>query len=406
MPDTRLDLDQALAALLADTRPLTTTETVSVTGARGRILASDVRAPINLPPFRASAMDGYAVHSRDCQGDAPVRLRLGGTSLAGHPLQSPTPPGHCARIFTGAAVPDDLDAVVIQENCEPQGDEVIVHGAATPGSNVRDVGHDVPEGTRILEAGGRLGPFDVGWLAACGIDRITVAAAPRVGVFSTGDELLEPGTRPGPGQIFDANRVALAALLGNLPVTIADYGIVADDPRAIRQLLERADDECDLVVTSGGVSVGDADWVKRVVEDIGTLGFWRLNLKPGKPVAYGRLSRAAFLGLPGNPVSTIVTALLLVRPVLQRLCGGIPTPPLEIAARLEHPLRHEPGREEFQRGTLRLRDGENWVATTGDQSSNRLGSFAGATCLVRIPKASGNLEAGSPISVLPFEGLL
>lgn len=406
MPETRLDLDAALRAMLDDTRPVTATERVDVTESLGRIVADDVAAPIDLPPFTASAMDGYALRSSEASGAPPHRFTVSGTSSAGHPLHATTPAGACVRIFTGAAVPGDLDAVIIQEDCERDGDTVIVRERVAAGDNVRPAGHDVAAGTRILTAGRRITPFDQGWLAACGLRSVLVRTRPSIGVFSTGDELLDPGMPPGPGQIFDANRITVRALLASLPVAIRDYGIAADTPAQIRALLEQADRECDLVVTSGGVSVGDADWVKQVIDDIGSLRLWRLNLKPGKPVAYGRLRRAAFFGLPGNPVSTIVTTLLLVKPVVERLCGGVPRPPLAVPAKLEGTLRHQPGREEFQRGTLRADAGTLVVSVTGDQSSNRLASFAQANCLIRIAKEQGDIDEGSEVVTLPFGGVL
>ena len=406
MPDSPLDLDDALAAILADTRAIEATETLAVPSAPGRVLARAVDAPINLPPFAASAMDGYAVRTSDLHGQPPHLLKMTAASFAGRPLESPTPPGGCVRIFTGACVPDDLDAVVIQENCRVDGDGVWVDVAVEPGDNVRAVGHDVTAGTRILEEGRRLTDFDLGWLAASGIGEVTVRVRPTIGLFSTGDELVDAGDPLQPGQIFDANRITLAALFRRLPVHVRDFGIVPDDRGEIRRVLEEADTTCEVIVTSGGVSVGEADWVKEVVGEIGTLKMWKLNLKPGKPVAYGRLRKAAFFGLPGNPVSTIVTAVMLARPAIERLCGARPRPPLAVPATLRGSLRHQPGREEFQRGTLTARDGELEVSVTGDQSSNRLASFANANCLIRIAKGCGDLEDGSRVTTLPFWGAI
>ena len=406
MTDTPLDLDDALRAMLDDTRPLAQHETVPVAAALGRVLAHAVDAPRSLPPFPASAMDGYALRSSDIDGAPPFRLKVAGTSYAGHPFTGHTPDGACVRIFTGAAMPPGLDAVVIQEDCDRDDDEVQVRTSVAAGDYVRPTGHDVCEGSRLLDAGRRLGPFDLGWLTACGLSEVVVTARPRIGIFSTGDELLDPGATPGPGKIFDANRMVLQQLLAALPVETVDYGIVPDDPARIRSLLARVDRECDVVVTSGGVSVGDADWVRDVVQELGALRLWKLNLKPGKPLAYGRLRQAAFFGLPGNPVSTIVTALLLLRPVLERLCGSMPARPLRVAARLRGAVQHRPGREEYQRGTLEGDADVLTVTVTGDQSSNRLASFAAANCLIRVPGPAGDLQDGTVVEVLPFDGLL
>ena len=406
MTESRLDLDVALAAMLEDCRPSTGSERIPVADALGRVAAGPVTAPRALPPFAASAMDGYALRSRDVAGEPPHRLNVAGTSLAGHPFDGVVSPGHCVRIFTGAPIPDGLDAVVIQEDCDAQDGAVVIRVPVHAGDHVRPVGHDVALGDQVVAAGRRLTPFDVGWLTACGLDRVTVTRRPRVGIFSTGDELLEPGMTQGPGQIYDANRATLRGLLASLPVGVRDFGIVADDREAIRHTLEQARDTCDVVVTSGGVSVGDADWVRDVLESLGTLKLWRLNLKPGKPLAYGRLGQAAFFGLPGNPVSTIVTALLLLKPVLERMCGSPPRPPLHLPATLAHDLDHSPGREEFQRGRLTETESGWLVRATGDQSSNRLASFAEADCLIRVPKDRGDLPAGSTVRTLPFHGLL
>jgi molybdopterin molybdotransferase len=243
-------------------------------------------------------------------------------------------------------------------------------------------------------------------LSACGVTRIPVVRRPRVAVFSTGDELVEPGEELGPGQIYDANRHLLRLLLSRLPIQLEDFGILPDDPARIRTTLERAAAKTDAVITSGGVSVGDADWVKRIVDEMGALQFWKLNLKPGKPLAYGRIGQAVFLGLPGNPVSAVITTLLIARPVLLRLCGcGYDAPPA-VQARLADPIAHRPGREEFQRGTLNEQNGELRVSVTGDQSSNRLASFAGANCLIRIPKDRGDLAVGERVDVLLLASLI
>jgi molybdopterin molybdotransferase len=405
-PDTRVDLDDALRAILADTRPVTAVETVPLAAAAGRVLASDLVAPISLPPFPASAMDGYALRSADVSGRPPYRLAVQGVSYAGRPALAPVPPGACLRIFTGAAVPQDLDAVVIQEDCTRDGDSVLINVPVSAGDHVRPIGHDVAAGAQLLKAGHRLGAFDIGWLAACGTTSVTVCDRPIIGLFSNGDELAEPGQTLGPGQIFDANRLAIAALLRHLPVQIVDFGIVPDNQDDLQRLLQAADARCHMLITSGGVSVGDADWVKDAVSEIGALQLWKLNLKPGKPLAYGRLRRAAFFGLPGNPVSALVTTLMVVVPALQRLCGSEPTEPLAVPAVLRGTLYHQSGREEYQRGTLRATEHGLEVSVTGDQSSNRLSSFALANCLIRIPKESGDISDGSSVTTLPFRGLL
>jgi len=404
-PDARLDLDQALRAILSDTQPITAIERVETHSALGRVIAMAVRAPLNLPPFPASAMDGYALRSSEALGDPPYRYRVAGASYAGSPPADAVPPGCCVRIFTGAPLPESLDAVAIQEDVGREGELALVREPVAAGDNVRGTGHDVRAGAELMAPGRQVTVFDLAWLAACGITRLDVYRQPTVGIFSTGNELVEPGQTLRPGQIFDANRRALHALLGRLPVQVTDFGIVADKPEDIRRMLEHADTCCDVVVTSGGVSVGEADWVKQVVSSIGALSLWSLNLKPGKPVAYGRLRKATFFGLPGNPVSTIVTALMLLKPMLQRLCGAEVLEPVAMRALLRGRLSHQPGREEFQRGRLSAdASGFAEVSVTGDQSSNRLSSFAQANCLIRIPKESDDIEDGSEVMAIPFWG--
>jgi len=392
--------------MLGTIDPVHAVETLPLHAALGRVAAQDAVAPLNLPPFRASAMDGYALRSTDALHAPSAPLAVIGTSSAGHPFSGNVPPGTCVRIYTGAAVPDGLDAIAIQEDCTREGDQVTVQAPVHAHDNIRSIGHDVSAGTTVVRAGTRIREFQLAWLAACGIAEVVVRGLPRVALFSTGDELVEPGGTLAAGQIHDANRHALRALLRNLPVELVDLGILPDREAAIDSMLADASREFDAVITSGGVSVGDADYVKQAVARLGEIAFWRINLKPGKPLAYGRLGRALFIGLPGNPVSTIVTALLLAAPALLRLSGAEAEPITRVRAQLDHAVTHRPGREEYQRGRLFMTDDILHVSATGDQSSNRLASFAAANCLIRIPKQAGDLEAGSLVEVLPFRGLL
>ena len=361
-------------------------------------------APVSLPPFPSSAMDGYACRSEDLRNGA--ELSLIGESLAGHPFDQIVAVGECIRITTGAAVPATTDTVVIQENTSRTGTKVTLIEAPAAGANIRITGHDVEEGQKIAGEGQRLNPMDLGWIAACGVAAVTVRRKVRVAVFSTGDELVEPGKTLQSGQIYDSNRFAVSALLSHLPVEVTDLGVLPDQPEAIKVALADAAASQDLLLTSGGVSVGDADFVKEVVEALGVLTLWKMNLKPGKPLAYGQVRDSHFLGLPGNPVSTIVTFLLVARPLILKLAGTDPGPAATQPARLSTPVRHNPGREEYQRGILSDRDEERWVTVAGDQSSNRLATFSGADCLIRIPKDVADLEMGERVEVLPFYGLL
>ena len=399
---TPLDLDAARQRILARTPPPSAAERVPVDQALGRVVAEDCLARTDLPPFHASAMDGYAFRWRpDLK-----RLRVVGASLAGHPYAGRVAQGEAVRITTGAALPGDCDTVAIQENCSLSGTALTLNAAPEPGSNVRQQGHDLREGSAVAARGRRLNAFDIGTLAAAGIDAATVFVRPRIAVFSSGDELQPPGTPLAHGNIYDSNRYAIASLLNQLPVAVRNLGVLADDADAIADALREASAECQLILTSGGVSVGDADLVKSTLERLGELDFWRLNLKPGKPLAFGRIGEARLMGLPGNPVSTIVTYLLLAKPAVEALCGMAPQTPLTLRCQLTQAVRHKAGREEYLRGTATTAEGTAQVGPTGDQSSNRMSTFAAANCLIRIPKTEGNLPSGAWVEVLPFSGLV
>jgi len=405
-----LDLEEALQRLF-HTLPVTAaTTTVTLQQALGRVLASPVSAPVDLPPFNASAMDGYAVRRDDFDTHPGQALRCLGESLAGHPFDGELTAGSCVRVFTGAKVPAGADQVLLQEEVAAIADDLVTFKPHTPAESfVRPSGHDVKAGTQLAAPGELLRGFTLGALAAAGVDRVSVYSLPRVGVFSTGDELVDPGTPPAQlrdGQIYDSNRFTVLNLLHNVPCEPIDLGRLADDPAEVRQAFSAASEQCDVLITSGGVSVGDADFVTAAIEELGQLDFWRLNLKPGKPLAFGRINKCFVFGLPGNPVSTIVTLLLLAKPAVYHLAGAQPHPPLRVTASLITPLAHSPGRTEYQRGVASYDQAGVQVRVTGDQSSNRLSTFQGANCLIEVPKQAADLQAGEQVMILPFGGLL
>lgn len=402
LPTAPLALDAALAQALEQTPSPAVLERSSLAEAQGRVAAEDLASKTDLPSFPASAMDGYAFRWRP----GISALKVVGASLAGHPFVGRAQENTCVRITTGAPLPTPCDTVVIQEDCQRTGDEVRMRTAVKAGANVRQIGHDLRRGELVVERGQPLNPLRIGALAACGWDVLQVFARPRIALLSTGDELQPPGTILEYGKIYDSNRCALKGLLAGLPTEVEDLGVLADDAAAIEGALLRASRRCQLLLASGGVSVGDADLVRDAVQSLGELHFWRLNLKPGKPLAFGRIGKALFLGLPGNPVSAILTFLLIAKPTVQKLCGMRPAPPLRLNAELTVPIKHRPGREEFQRGMLKSQEGRTQVATTGDQSSNRISSFVAANCLIRIPPDAGDLTPGTQVEALPFEGLL
>lgn len=401
-----VDLNEAVNRIVAGIEPIRRTETITLSEAASRVAAEDVTARVSLPPFQSSAMDGYALRRADIKGRPPYDLEVVGQSLAGHPFAGRPAAGEAVRIFTGAAMPTGADTVAIQEDCTATGNGVRINVMVNRGDNVREEGHDVVRGDLIARRGQRLNAFAIGWLAATGHESIKVTERPRVALFSTGDELQEPGAALEPGQIYESNRHMLRALLQHLPVEVVDLGRVADSPETTLKAMRNASDQADAMITTGGVSVGDADFVTDAIESLGSLEVWRLNIKPGKPFAFGRAGNCLFFGLPGNPVSAAVTYLMLARPALARLCGADIEAAPSALARLADPIRHKPGREEFQRGRMVLRGSTTTVSVTGDQSSNRLATFDYANCLIRVPKDVGNLEPGDEVEVLPLFGLL
>ena len=404
-----LDVEEARALLVAVLGSRTrASERIAVAAARGRIAAERVATSVDVPAFAASAMDGYAVCSSDAiwRTAPPVRARVVGASRAGHPPTAPLAPDAAMRIFTGGVLPVRSDAVIIQENTRTHGDHVEFEATPEPGDWVREPGNDVARGTTLVERGRVLSAFDLARLTSCGVGAIDVQTRLRVAIFSTGDELKEIGKPLGPGDVYDSNRLVLRELLAASSARVTDLGIVADDEAVTVATLQTAAQDHDAILTSGGVSVGDADFVRRALERVGKLEFWKLALRPGKPLAYGSIGDCAFFGLPGNPVSTIVTYLLVVKPALLALAGGRATPPLRIAARAAVVIDHEPGRAEYQRGAYAIDDGEVSVRPTGDQGSNRIGSFETANCLIELPKENPGVPIGARVQILPFDGLL
>ncbi|MEM7001631.1 MAG: gephyrin-like molybdotransferase Glp [Pseudomonadota bacterium] len=406
-----LDLAEALARLKSQLSKTPASHARKLAHALYQTLANDVLAPVDLPPFPASAMDGYAIRADDWHRQGLREFRCAGTSLAGHPFTGTIAPGECVRVFTGAAVPAGLDQILLQERClNHAGDRVEFADHNPDESYVRPVAHDIAKGHVLAQRGQRLTPFVLGSLNAAGVDSADVYQPLRVGVFSTGDELVDPSVPPAelqPGQIYDSNRATLLAFLNSDPRFQAiDLGRIADDAKQTREALAAASTSCEALLTSGGVSVGDADYVTGTIQTLGKLDIWRLNLRPGKPMAIGSIGSCAVMGLPGNPVSTIVTFLMVARPALLAMAGVDDPQPLKVPARLATPLGHQAGRMEFQRGHLEMLSTGLSVAHTGDQSSNRLSSFSRANCLIEVPKERDGLQAGEQVFTLPFDGLL
>ncbi len=420
-----LGMEDAAARLLAAMAQPNGVEWVSLRNALGRVLAEPLQATVAVPAHRSSAMDGYALRTSDfmapggaldAAGPAlttgkPLRLPLVGTSAAGHPFTDMLPAGAAIRIMTGAVVPDAADAVIMQERVQRDGDHLLIDPAVfpRPGSNTRAAGEDLALGALALPAGRRIRPADLGLAASLGLAEVPVRPRLRVAFFSTGDELCSIGQQPAVGQVFDSNRYTLFGMLEQLGVEVHDLGVVRDTPADLELAFRRGIACADVLVSSGGVSVGDADFVRGMLERLGQTVFWKIAVKPGRPFAYGKLEGAThFFGLPGNPVAVMVTFHQLVRPALRRLMGIDPLPaPLRVQARTTAPLKKVPGRYEFQRGVLlRGNDGQWQVDPTGEQGSGMLSSMSLANCFICLPESSGSVPTGSMVDVEPFdEGL-
>jgi molybdopterin molybdotransferase len=402
---TLVGLDEARAALLDGLVPLAQTESLEIGAALKRVLAEPLVSGVDVPEFSNSAMDGYAVRSADSSPDAPVVLAVSQRIRAGdRPV--PLAPGTAARIFTGAPLPEGADAVIMQEECERDGDRVRLLRAVDPGEHVRPRAHDVARGAVVLPAGHRVRPQDVAIAAAAGATRLTVRRRPRVAIFSTGNELALPGQPLEPGQRYTANNHLLAALLKNVGVDCTDAGLVADDLDATCGMLEELARDHDLLLSSGGASVGEEDHVHRALERVGEVDLWRIAVRPGKPLLFGRVRSSRFMGLPGNPVSTFVTFLLLVRPLVLAMQGAVSLLPatMQVGADFDWP---EPGsRREFVRARLDTDAGGGTVARLyPDQSSDILSSAVWADGLVEIPPGAV-LTRGDKVGYVPFSGLL
>ncbi|GHD92878.1 molybdopterin molybdotransferase [Pseudocitrobacter sp. RIT415] len=401
-----IPLDDALSQMLGRITPLNTSESVPLVQAFGRITARDVVSPLDVPGFDNSAMDGYAVRLSDIATDAP--LMVAGKAFAGQPYHGEWPAGSCIRIMTGAPVPAGCDAVVMQEETEHTDAGVRFIAPVKAGQNIRRRGEDIANGAVVFPAGTRLTVAELPVLASLGIPEVEVVRKIRVALFSTGDELQLPGQPLGDGQIYDTNRLAVHLMLEQLGCEVINLGIIRDDPEQLRQTFIKADSEADVVISSGGVSVGEADYTKTILDELGEIGFWKLAIKPGKPFAFGKLSDSWFCGLPGNPVSAALTFYQLVQPLLAKLSGSTgATQAPRLRVRAASRLKKSPGRLDFQRGILqRDANGELTVSTTGHQGSHIFSSFSQGNCFIVLERERGHVEAGEWVEVEPFNHLL
>jgi molybdopterin molybdotransferase len=392
---------EARARILADVAGAAPEETLRVARGLGRVLARDVAAPFDVPPADNSAVDGYAVRVADLIPGGRARLRVVADLPAGAVYEGGIGPCETLRIMTGAPMPRGADTVVPQELSESAGDWVQL-GAVERGANVRSCGEDVRAGTVVLQAGSVLRPQDLGLVASLGLAELRVHRRPRVALLSTGDEVVEPGQPRRPGQIYDSNRFSLGGMVAAAGSDPLDLGIVPDVQKLLRERLLEAAGAADVVLTSGGVSVGDYDLVRNVLGEIGSIDFWQVSMQPGRPLAVGRIGRAQFFGLPGNPVASVLCFHLFVRPALWKLGGRTRLDADCVTAAAVEPMRKKAGRREFKRGVLRFTDRGYEVSTTGPQGSGILSSMVMANCLIILEEARGDVKAGERVLVEPL----
>lgn len=398
-----LSVADARQHILSEITQISAAEKMALRTALGRILAEDVTSPLDVPSHTNSAMDGYALKGIDL-ANGVRQFDCIGTAYAGKPFKVENQAEQCVRIMTGAPMPEGTDTVVMQEQTEILTDgKIHILGKHQTGQNVRQAGEDISCGSVILKQGHQILPAELGVLASLGIGELSVRRRPRVAFFSTGDELRSLGEVLGEGEIYDSNRYSLYGMLTRLDVEILDLGVIPDQPAAIQDAFHMAADMADVVITSGGVSVGAADYIKSVLDEFGTIKFWKIAMKPGRPLTFGHLGDSLFFGLPGNPVAVMVTFYQFVQPAIHYLAGGEPQLPLTLQASCVHPLRKRPGRTEFLRGVLQhTMQGKLEVTVTGRQGSGILSSMSRANCFIVLPENCTTMETGSLVPVQPF----
>ncbi|WP_336777400.1 molybdopterin molybdotransferase MoeA [Pantoea sp. USHLN256] len=401
-----ISLEDAQQKMLQQLTPISDSLNVSLFEAAGRITAKPINSPLDVPSFDNSAMDGYAVRLADSAADRV--LPVAGKAFAGAPFNGEWPAGSVIRIMTGAPIPAGCDAVVMQEQTEQRDGGIVITAPLQEGQNIRRIGEDIQAGKQVLDAGVRLGAAELPLLASLGIAEVSVLRKLRVAIFSTGDELQAVGQPLAAGQIYDTNRFTVALMLNKLGCEVIDLGVIADDQAALRTAFTEADRQADVVISTGGVSVGEADFTRAMLEELGAITFWKLAIKPGKPFAFGRLANSWFCGLPGNPVSAAVTFYQLVQPLLATLTGQTTRiMPLRQRARATQRLKKSPGRLDFQRAIFsRGDDGELEVRSTGAQGSHVFSSFALANCFVVLQRDRGDVEPGEWVEIEAFNSLL
>lgn len=403
-----MHMDEAQAKILSGTREIAGKERLSIEQARRRTLAQTIISPINVPAHTNSAVDGFALRAENLPNQGQTgKLKIAGSALAGQAYTDTIKNGQCIRIMTGAPLPEFFDTVIMQEHTEEHENHILIDASHRQGQNVRQAGEDLQQGQTVLQAGKVLTPPDIGLIASLGIAEVDVKRKLRIAIASTGDEIFSIGTTPCTGGIYDSNRYSLHAALHRPDIDIINLGIIEDNPKTLLNTFNEAAEYADIIISTGGVSVGEADYTKIALQKTGQIDFWKVAIKPGRPLAFGHIKNTSFFGLPGNPVAVLVTFYLFVVPALEKMLGStgkliVPA----IKARTSEQIRKKPGRTEIPRGILESSDDGEWVVKiTGKQGSGILRSMSLGNAFIVLEHDRSTIKKGELVTVLPFSGL-
>ena len=396
-----LDEITAVKQILKSIKTIKKIETINIMDSLGRIASKNIKSSINIPSFRNSAMDGYALNIKNLEKNK-YSLKEQGISLAGQAYDKKLKDKETIRVMTGAVIPNNADAVIMKEMVDIEGDIILFPNFIQKNQNIRNIGEEIKKGDIVIKKGRQINYVDLGILSSLGIGKIDVFRKPIISFFSTGDELISINKKLKKGLIYDSNRYLLFGLLSELPVQIKDMGVVKDNEEILVKKLKECAKVSDIIITTGGVSVGDADYIKSALKKVGKVNFWKIAIKPGRPLAYGKINNASFFGLPGNPVSAAVTFQIFIIPAIKKMFQMIASSKLTIKAQVKSALSKKKGRVEYKRGLLEQKDGVNTVNTTGLQGSNILSSLSKANCYIRLSSETEKIKKGDTVEVIPF----
>jgi molybdopterin molybdotransferase len=395
-----LDEITAVKQILKSIKTIKKIETINIMDSLGRIASKNIKSSINIPSFRNSAMDGYALNIKNLEKNK-YSLKEQGISLAGQAYDKKLKDKETIRVMTGAVIPNNADAVIMKEMVDIEGDIILFPNFIQKNQNIRNIGEDIKKGDIVIKKGRQINYVDLGILSSLGIGKIDVFRKPIISFFSTGDELISINKKLKKGLIYDSNRYLLFGLLSELPVQIKDMGVVKDNEEILVKKLKQCAKVSDIIITTGGVSVGDADYIKSALKKVGKVNFWKIAIKPGRPLAYGKINNASFFGLPGNPVSAVTFQIFII-PAIKKMFQMIASSKLTIKAQVKSALSKKKGRIEYKRGLLEQKDGVNTVNTTGLQGSNILSSLSKANCYIRLSSETEKIKKGDTVEVIPF----